>query len=103
MDLAEYTDGMNTYGFHPDDCHKAFQIFAVVRPSFPQMFWNVTRRVVGGYPVSKIHAAAVCGPRLDRELGTCPTLLSRRGPPRQLPLRGRQEMTPARQPDQFMC
>lgn len=30
MDLAEYTDGMNTYGFREKECHNAFHTFAVV-------------------------------------------------------------------------
>ena len=30
MDLAEYTDGMNTYGFSSDYSHEAFKLFAVV-------------------------------------------------------------------------
>jgi len=29
MDLAEFTDGMNTYGYSPADCEEAFKLFAV--------------------------------------------------------------------------
>lgn len=28
LDLAEYTDGMNVYGYNYSDCHKAFEKFA---------------------------------------------------------------------------
>lgn len=30
LDLAEYTDGMVTYGFSEDEAHEAFHKFAVV-------------------------------------------------------------------------
>jgi len=35
MDLAEYTDGMNTYGFTSEQSHEAFHIFAVDKNGNP--------------------------------------------------------------------
>uniref|UniRef100_A0A914WG74 EF-hand domain-containing protein n=1 Tax=Plectus sambesii TaxID=2011161 RepID=A0A914WG74_9BILA len=35
MDLAEYTDGMNTYGFSSDYSHEAFKLFAVDKKGNP--------------------------------------------------------------------